>query len=69
MSPTAILLPLYTGYATVAAGSRGRGCTRVVGSWVGREEGYTGTQAHPSQAPIFSHIQALEPTHGQMKEN
>ena len=54
-----------------------RGSTRpwcsggVPGVWDGRvgREGYTGTQPAPVPDPNISHILALSPTYGQMKEN
>ena len=45
------------------------GVPGVVGMWEGAWEGYTGTQALPSQDPYSSHIPASGPTYGQMKEN
>ena len=51
--------------------SRGAGWEEVYpgwgGDWVGREVGYTGTPAQPSQGPILTIFHASEPTYGQMK--
>ena len=67
LSPTPLLQPLYTEYATVAAGA-GRGGVPGVG-WdrEGGWEGYTGTPPDYPPGPIFSLFLVNEPTHGQMK--
>ena len=69
MSPTTILwlgaVPgVHATLMTVVGGG-------VPGVWdlVGGREGYTGTQPGHLTDPIFSHILAISPTHGQMKVN
>ena len=74
MSPTTIL---HQGHCGTAAWSSLAGMAGVYPGWggvpgvgggLGGSGGCTtGTQAQPSQVPIFSHYSALSPTYGQMK--